>query len=374
MGLLRAIWPAAILAAFTAAACGGDEGGEMPAAVVDTVHVKAMDVPATVEAIGTVEADHRTTVSAEVDGRIASIVRDEGSRVTQGATVVQIDPGPYRFALQSAQANLSSAEAQLAVDERLLERYERLFAAGAVDRQTYEDLQARLETGRSAVRQARAAVNTAAWNVGKTSVSAPFTGAVGRRHVQLGQSVSDGDELFDLVDADPLRIRFRLPETLVGTVKAGDPVRFRVRADTVSARIATVDYVSPDIDPDTRTFEVTARTGNPEGNVVPGAYADVVATTAVHEGAPVVPEAAIVTEGEQNFVYVVIAGPKANKRAVELGSRVDGQVEILTGVRPGEVVLVAGQHGLPDGAPIRLPEGRREGAGRDTTGQPLRRE
>ncbi len=368
MDLLKRIGPTALVIAL-AAACGGGGGGEMPAAVVDTVHVKAMDVPATVEAIGTVEADNSATVSAEVDGRVARIVRDEGTRVGRGATVIQIDPGPYSFALQSAQANLAAAEAQLAVDERLRERYDKLFEAGAVDRQTYEDLQAKVETERSAVRQARAAVNTAAWNVGKTSISAPFAGVVGKRHVQLGQSVSNGDPVFDIVDADPLKIRFRLPETLAGTVKPGDPVRFRVRADTVSARIANVDYVSPDIDPDTRTYEVTAGYSNPDGSVVPGAYADVVATTALHEGAPVVPEAAIVTEGEQNFVYVVVAGPKANKRAVEVGSRVDGQVELLSGVRPGEVAIVAGQHGLPDGAPIQLPA-----AAAQDTSRALRRE
>jgi len=157
-------------------------------------------------------------------------------------------------------------------------------------------------------------------------------------------------------------------------------VRFRVRADTVSARIATVDYVSPDINPETRTYEVTAAYSNPEGGVMPGAYADVVVTTAIHKGAPVVPEAALVTEGEDNFVYVVISGPKAQKRAVEAGSRTDGLVEIVEGVRPGEVVLVAGQHGLPDGAAIRVAErgARRgtleEGRGRDTTRGTLRQE
>jgi RND family efflux transporter MFP subunit len=360
------------LALASAAACGGDSAAEgPPAAVVDTVRVRAADVPSTVQAIGTVEADHQTTVSAEVDGAVARIVRDEGTPVGQGAAVIQISAGPYLFALQAAQADLASAQAQLAVDERLFARYEQLLAAGAVDRQTYEDLEARAETGRAAVRQASARVNTARWNVGKTTISAPFSGVVGTRHVQLGQSVSSGDEVFDLVDADPLKLRFRLPETLVGAVDEGDMVRFRVRADTISARLAAVDYVSPDIDPETRTFEVTAAYSNPEGGVVPGAYADVEVTTAIHKGAAVVSEAALVTEGEDNFVYVVIAGPKAQKRAVEVGSRTDGQVEIVEGVRPGEVVLVAGQHGLQDGAAIQVAE---RAAARDTTRGTLRQE
>jgi membrane fusion protein (multidrug efflux system) len=360
---------AVITAVLTSAGCGGEEPQAPQAAVVDTVRVAAEDVFRTVAAIGTIEADHNTTLAAEVAGAISAILREEGSRVGTGAPVLQIDPGPYRFVVQSAQADLGRARTQLEVDERLLKRYETLLAAGAVDRATYEDLEARVASGRAAVAQALATLQTAQWNLGKTTVRAPFAGAVGRRHVQLGQSVSSGDELFDLVDADPLRVRFRLPEMTVGAVKTGDPVRFRLRADTVDTRIATVDYVGPEIDPATRTFEVTARYTNPEGGAVPGAYADVEVTTETREDAPVVPEAALVTEGEQNFVYVVIAGPKAERREVQVGSRVDGRVEIISGVESGEVVIVAGQHGLPSGADIRYahPDTTRAAGRADTT-------
>jgi membrane fusion protein (multidrug efflux system) len=364
----------AITAALTSTGCGGEEPQAMQAAVVDTVRVAAEDVPRTVAAIGTVEADHNTTVAAEVDGAISAILREEGSSVGAGTAVLQIDPGPYRFVVQSAQADLGRARTQLDVDERLLKRYEALLAAGAVDRATYEDLEARVASGRAAMAQARATLQTAQWNLGKTTIRAPFAGAVGKRHVQLGQSVSSGDELFDLVDANPLRVRFRLPETTVGAVKTGDPVRFRLRSDTVAARVATVDYVSPEINPETRTFEVTARYTNPEGGAVPGAYADVEVTTETREDAPVVPEAALVTEGEQNYVYVVIAGPKAERREVEVGSRVDDRVEIVSGVRPGEVVIVAGQHGLPSGADIRYahPDTTRTAGPADTAQPALR--
>lgn len=366
MAVLRAIQAcaargaAAIVVPFCvsiAAACGGDSAAEGPsAAVVDTVHVRAEDVPSTVAAIGTVEADHQTDVAAEVRGTVSSIVRDEGSRVGAGAAVLQLDPGPYRFAVQSAQADLGRVQTQLAVDERLFERYGKLLEAGAVDRQTYEDIEARVESGRSAVAVARAALQTAQWDLAKTTIRAPFAGTVGKRHVQLGQAVEPDDEVFELVDAVPLRVRFRLPETVVGAIEPGDPVRFRVRSDTIAARIATVDYVSPGIDPDTRTFELTARYTDPVGGAVPGAYADVQVTTALHRGAPVVPESALVTEGEQTYIYVVIDG-QAMRRSVEVGSRIDGRVEITSGVEPGAAVIVAGQHGLADGTPVRLARG-----------------
>lgn len=350
---------ALVAAGAVAAACGGEANGEGPgSAVVDTVHVIAMDVPATVAAVGTVEADHQTVVAAEVRGQVARVVRDEGSVVAAGASVIQLDPGPYAFAVQSAAADLSRAQATLSADEKQLARFEALLAAGAVDAATYESLEARVESERAAVAQARAALNTARWNLGKATIRAPFAGTVGKRHVQLGEYVDSQQEVFDLVDAQPVEIRFAVPELYAGRVAAGAGVRFRVRSDTVSARIAQVNYVSPRIDPDTRTFEATASYSNSDLAVRPGAYADVELTTEIHEGAPVVPEQALVTEGADNWIYVVVDG-KAERRKVVVGSRVDGRVEIADGLRPGEVVIVAGQHGLPDGAPVQ-PRGGEE--------------
>ena len=95
------------------------EGG--PAgAVIDTVHVRAEDVASRVQAVGTVEADNQTAVASEIRGQVSRILRDEGSRVGAGQPVIQIDPGPYRFATQSASADLARAQAQLATDEKLL--------------------------------------------------------------------------------------------------------------------------------------------------------------------------------------------------------------------------------------------------------------
>lgn len=348
-------WWVAIAA--VAAACGG--GGSPPGdeqAIVATATVEAMDVPTVITAVGTVEADHQTTVSSEVRGQVSRIIHDEGSRVTAGTPIIQLDPGPYRFAEESAAADVSKAEAQLETDERLLERYEQLLDAGAIDPQTFENLEAQVVAERAALEQARAALNTARWNLDKTRIRAPFDGTVGRRHVQLGEYVDAQQWVFDLVDPEPVRIRFSVPEIHAGRVEIGDAVVFRVRSDTVSTRRAEIDYVSPEIDPPTRTFESTAVYENEDRAVLPGAYADVSVTVAVHEGAPVVPEEALYTEGDYNYVFVVAEDSTAEKRRIEVGSRFDGMVELRGGVGPGEVVITAGQHGLPDGAPVRVVE------------------
>ena len=347
----------ALAALFLAGCGGGDENAGPQGAVIDTVHVRAEDVPTLVQAVGTVEADNQTEVDAEVSGQVSRIIRDEGSRVGAGAPVIQLDPAPYQYAVQAAAADLSRSQAQLSADSKQLERFTQLLAAGAVDRQTYDNLEARVESGRAAVQQAQAALNTARWNMGKATVRAPFAGTVGKRHVQLGQSVDPGDPVFDLVDDQPVSVRFDVPEIYAGDIEVGDRVEFRVRSDTVATRIAAVDYVSPEIKPDSRTFEITALYTNPDGGVKPGAYADLMVTTGVHEDAPLVPEEALVTEGTQNYVYVV-EDSTAHRREVEVGSIQEGMVEVLSGVRAGEVAIVAGQQGLQDGAVVRIVERR----------------
>ena len=359
LALLRTHRSAGALAlAGLIAACGGGNPDAGPqGAVIDTVHVRADDIPTLVQAVGTVEADNQTAVAGEVGGQVSRILRDEGSRVTAGTPVIQLDPAPYQFAAQSAGADLSRARAQLSADEKQLERFTQLLEAGAVDQQTYDNLEARVESERAAVQQAQAALSTAQWNLGKATVRAPFAGTVGRRHVQLGESVESGDSLFDLVDDQPVSVRFDVPEIYAGQIEVGDRVEFRVRSDTVATRIAAVDYVSPEIKPDSRTFEITAVYTNPDGGVKPGAYADLSVTTGVHEDAPLVPEEALVTEETQNYVYVV-EDSTAHRREVEVGLIQDGMVEILSGLRAGEVAIVAGQQGLQDGAVVRIVEPR----------------
>ena len=132
--------------------------------------------------------------AAEVRGQVSRILRDEGSRVSAGQPVIQIDPGPYGFAAQSAAADLARAQAQLSADEKQLERFDQLLEAGAVDRQTYDNLQARVEGGRAAVQQARAAIGTAQWNLGKSTVRAPFAGTV---PLMAGEEANLGFKLLD---------------------------------------------------------------------------------------------------------------------------------------------------------------------------------
>jgi membrane fusion protein (multidrug efflux system) len=335
-------------------ACGEQKAAERPPGVlVDTTSVVTQDVPRIVRAVGTVEAESQTIIKAEVDGQIARIVANEGDRVGEGDVVLQIDPTPFRLTHDQNVAATEQARAALANDEQLLERYDKLLAAGALDQQSYDDVAARVKSERASLEAAQSRAESARWSLGKTSVRAPFAGTVAERKVELGAYVSDGDDLFELVDPVPVRVAFDISEENVGVLKPGDPVSFSVRTDPDKVYEGTVTYVSPSLDPQNRTQRAKAEYANAQEEIKPGAFADVMVTASVRKNAPVIPEEALVSEGEQSFVYVIEEG-KARKREVTIGERLNGRLEVAAGLDGGEVVVVAGQRELRDDVPVRF--------------------
>jgi membrane fusion protein (multidrug efflux system) len=345
------------------AGCGEKEAAERPAGVlVDTTLVATRDVPRVLRPVGTVEAMNQTTLAAEIEGQVSRIVADEGASVDRGQAVLQIDPTPFQLQVGEAAAALERVQAALDNDRRLLERYEQLLAAGALDQQTYDDVAARVKSEAAEVASARSRLNQARWSLGKTTIRAPFHGVVADRLVELGTFVGVGDPLFEIVDATPVRVAFELPEPQVGTIELGDSVSFRVRTDPAVLHRGVVVYVSPDLDPRTRTQTAKAEYPNEAGDVTPGSFADLEAVSEVRPDAPVIPEVALVTEGEQNFVYVIRDG-SAEKREVELGERLEGGLEVTAGLEGGEIIVTEGHRELFDGAPVRIAQRPAEPAG-----------
>lgn len=348
---------AALGLAATLAGCGRAAPAPAPPSgvLVDTTRVGTQDVSRVLRAVGTVEAESQTVVKAEVDGQVSTIVADEGARVQKGDLVLQIDPTPFRLAYDQAVAARAQTQTALANDQRLLTRYESLLEAGALDQQSYDDVAARVETERAAVTQAVARVKQAQWDLSKTSVRAPFAGRVADRKIELGTYVTSGDDLFELVDATPVRVAFEIPETAVGRLETGDPVSFTVRTTPGKAYDGRIIYVSPALNPESRTQAAKAEYPNDNGEITPGAFADVEVVTSVRKGAPVIPEAALVSEGEQAFVWVVEGG-KASKREIALGERMGDRLEVARGLRGGEVIVVAGQRELREDVAVRYAE------------------
>jgi membrane fusion protein (multidrug efflux system) len=187
----------------------------------------------------------------------------------------------------------------------------------------------------------------------KMDLRAPFSGIIGLRSVSMGDYVKEGADLVNLESIDPLKVDFRVPEIYMRQVKVGQPLQ--VQLDALPGRTfeGKVFAVNPLIDAAGRSVVIRAMVRNPDTSLRPGMFARVRLITRDAQDALVLPEEALVPQGDQQFVYRILDG-KAVRTKVDVGQRRDSKVEILNGVDKDDVVVTAGQLKLRDGAPVNI--------------------
>lgn len=330
-----------------ALACGGSEatpgsgpggGGGPPAMPVDVVAAVADTVVDAIQATGQIEALQSIELRPEVEGRIVAIPLREGREVAEGAPLFRIDDAQLR-----AQVTRLEAERDLAV--QALRRTRDLLARNASSA-------ADLERAEANARSAEAQLELAQIRLERSVVRAPFAGVAGARLVSLGDYVTTATRLTTLQTVNPQRASFAVPERYAERLAVGQTVQFGVAAVPGRTFRGTVDFVGPAVQLPARTITVKARVPNRDRLLKPGMFVSVELATQVRPDAVLVPEDAILPLSGQDFVWVVTDGA-ATRRAVKLGVRVPGWVEILDGVQPGELAVVGGLERLSEGAPVR---------------------
>lgn len=308
------------------AAAGGPPGGmQLP---VEVVTVAPQPLEGGLETVGSLRADESVVISPEVAGRITRIHFREGGRVNAGDPMFSLDGDTYRAALAEAQANLANSRSAAARGSQLNE--EQLIA-----RSDYDTLRAQ-----QAVDQARVA--SASTALSKMTLRAPFSGQVGLREVSVGDFVSVGQDLVTLVRTDPIEVDFSVPETELARLRPGQGLQVQVDAfpgETFSGEVVAID---PVIDIGSRSVRVRARIANPDGRLRPGQFARLQLQARDDVTALLIPEQALMQQGEERFVYTVVDG-KARRVVVDTGARVPGLVEVTSGLQAGDVVISAGQ-------------------------------
>jgi len=354
-------WRGAALLVLAGALClscakAGESGGARKAGKglpVRTASVASRDVAYRVQALGSLEPEEFVQITAEVTGAAKEVRFNAGDDVTPEIVLVRIDPERYRFEAERAAATYRRAVADLKRSESDLARRE---ALGKEQLVAVEELtRARQEVERLA---ADAAASRAAWDLAlqneqRASVRAPRSGEINTRSVEPGQFVQVGNVLATLVDLRRLRLRFRVSESESLKAKEGQTVGFRVAPLGKADFTARVYHVGSVADPGTRQVEILAWVNNP-GVLKPGFFADVTLETGTNPGAIVVPESAI-QASERGFVVYAVEGGRARERSVRVGLRTgDGTVEILSGVSPGETIVVEGSDRLADGMAVEI--------------------
>lgn len=324
-------------ASSAAAGPGGPPGG-MPPTAVETVRVRMRSLPNQFETVATLRADESILVRPEVAGRIQKIHFAEGRNVAAGALLFTLDDALTRADLNEANANLLNSKRAYTRANELASR--QLIAKSALD-----TLQADLT-----VNQARAA--SARTRLSKSQIRAPFSGVTGLRTVSEGDYVNVGQELVQLVRLDPIELDMRAPEVVLSSLAVGQKLDFGVDAYRGEMFSATVVAIAPTVDAGGRSVALRARLENPDRKLRPGMSARARITLATNGRALMVPEQAIWPNGEQKMVYVVTGGV-AKLVPVTLGIRQPGLVEVTSGIKDGDEVVVTGQLKLRDGAKVK---------------------
>jgi multidrug efflux system membrane fusion protein len=348
-----------LLAAAAAGACGRSQGAPAPGAPaasralrVRTRPVAVREVVYRIKALGSLEAEEFVQVTAEVEGAVATVQFDEGDRVTPRTVLARIDPARYRLEAERAQATYQRAMADQRRSEADLQRREELAREQLVAAEELNRSREETERLKAEASAAKAAADWAAENVRRSEVRPSRAGVINTKAVSTGQFVKTGDVLATLVDTSRLRLRFRVSEAESLRAQEGQDVAFRVAAVGERDFTGRIYHVGEVADPASRQVEVLAWVQNP-GVLKPGFFAEVTLATEAHKEALVVPESAVQASEKGFVVYTVVDG-KAQLRPVQVGMRTDDRVvEIVSGLKPGETVVVEGSDRLADGIPVQ---------------------
>lgn len=318
-----------------------------------------------IEASGELLAKNRADVAAQVAGEITEILADEGDAVAEGDVVLEIDPERRHLDLEVARARVGEAESAVAEQSREMKRVTALAGSRISSESQLDTAQTALATAKARLRAVRAQLGTAERAVRDASVRARFAGLIARRWVSRGEFVGAGQKLFELVSLNPIEVEFHLPESDTSRVHLGDPISVQVAPYPDEVFPATVDVISPTIDPRTRTLRVKALIDNSDGRLSPGLFARAQLGIAKRENVLMVPEEAVLQRADGSVVFRVIAGNRVERRIVHTGVIREGWIEIRDGLAAGDAVVQRGHSDLTDGAVIapRNPDGTLAGSG-----------
>jgi len=293
-----------------------------------------------VRASGRAEAPRRVELSARVAGQVDDVAVTEGDRVSEGDLLVALDDRPYRLTLAEATARRSNAE----VDTRV-----RLLGADTSAASTRRELSAH----RSGLTEAEQAVRRAELDLEAARVTAPFDASVSDVAVTRGANVQSGSPLVTLVDLATIRVPAEVLERDFGRIRPGAPATVRFVAYPGEIFDGEVRSLSPECDPETGTGIAYIDISNPDGRIRPGMYAEVVIEADRLADRLSVPRAAVL-ERERRLLVFKAANGRAEWQYVDVGLGNEHEVEITSGLAPGDTVLVDGHLTLAHGAPIRV--------------------
>ena len=311
---------------------------------------------------GRMAAVEKVEIRPQVSGTIVSVNFHDGALVKQGDTLFVIDPRPYQAAVDQAAAQLAAAQARTGYAQSDWERAQRLIGDNAIAKRDYDEKQNASREANANLKAAQAALEAAQINLGYTRIVAPVSGRVSRAEITVGNVVSAGASaapLTTLVSVSPIYAEFDADEQTyldyISHMKNGSkvPVELGLANESGYSRTGTIESVDNRLDTTSGTIRVRARFDNADGALVPGLYARIKVSGSAPHPALLVDDAAIGTDQDKKFVYVVDNSGKVAYRTVQTGGQQGNLRVILDGLKAGDHVVVNGTQRVRPGEAVR---------------------
>ncbi len=291
---------------------------------------------------GTVEAVHRTTVSAQTTGRVLEVLYDVDDYVEKGAVLVRLRDTEQRAQAEKAQAALDEAQARFEQARSEFARVEELYAKKLVSKSRYDQAKAERDAAQARLQAAEAALDAAREQLERTRIRAPYSGIVTERHVEVGEVVQPGTPVMTGVSLERLRVRVAVPQRVINAIRKLHRARVVVpdedgRPRSIPARRLTF---FPYAQGRTNTFDVRVELPENVEGLFPGMFVKVAFVTGQQKRL-VVPSSAVVYRSEVTGVYVVDEAARIHFRAIRPGrTMADPKIVVLAGLKPGERVAL----------------------------------
>ncbi len=349
---------------------GGQPSTGVPV-VVATAH--RGDLPIYFNGLGTVTAFNTVTVRSRVDGQIVKINFTEGQNVKEGDSLVEIDPRPYQVQLEQAEGQLAKDQAQLKDMQVDYDRYQQLYKEGVVPKQQVDTQQAQVGTYEGAIKADKATIDNAKLQITYSHITAPISGRVGLRLVDIGNIVhaTDTNGLLVITQLQPIAVLFSLPQDqlpdVVARMHTGKQLSVEAYDRDNTDKIATGKLLTIDnqIDTTTGTYKLKAVFDNSKNELFPNQFVNVHLLVDTKKNVVLVPTTAILRGSQGTYVYAVNAQNAVAVKNVTVAQTTGSVAGISTGLGDGDVVVVDGQDKLKDGMVVD-PRTQRTGGGSST--------
>lgn len=326
----------------------GNKGKDKKAfqVLVTTQKVESREIHDQVEALGTTTANEAIQISATVTAKIDKVHFEDGQQVTKGALLVELDAGQQRADVEEQRVNLAEEQRQLDHLLKLIER--KAVSQTDVDKQ------------KSVVNATRAKLEASQAKLQDYTIRAPFSGVLGVRKVSVGTLVSPGTVITTLDDLSRLKVDFSVPEIFLPYLKEGLPIQATSQTYPGKVFTGSIHFIDSRIDPATRAITLRAYLPNDDKNnaarLRPGMLINVRIEQPPRQ-ALMVPERAIAPLRGEQFAYAVDENNVAHRRPVQLGQRIAGEVEIVSGIATGDTIVVDGSMTVQDGMNVSVQNG-----------------